>query len=432
VSAADGESTLGWTARSYLLFAAAFFLFALAIAGRTPVPLFLAFPLLIAPLGAALLGPHARPRVRSQGRLDGSGRELSLTLQLRTEPPVRPADLLPSVVRPAGVIEVRPSTVSAGPDTLTLRFAWVAPDPIVAIVPPPAARWRDPVGLVERTVTVEGDPVGIERYPPELHRIPSIRLLRTVPLPGETRSRAIGDSGEFFGIREAAPGDPVRRLNFRASARLGRRLVNEYTLDRTGDIVLLLDARPTRLGPVTGGRLLGISRAAAFGLSETFLRAKNRVGVAVYGEFLDATPLSTGRGQRLKIRDLLLRAELSGEAGPSERCAIALRRYYPRGVNTIILSPLADEEGVDLVLHVRRRGFPCVVLSPSALPQQLTLAQLPAEDLALVARIAHLLRRQQVARAWGSAPVVDWEEYWSLGGFVNFLGRPSARDRGVA
>jgi hypothetical protein len=31
---------------------------------------------------------------------------------------------------------------------------------------------------------------------------------------------------------------------------------------------------------------------------------------------------------------------------------------------------------------------------------------------------------------WRDAPVVDWEDYWSLGGFVDFLRRPAARERG--
>jgi hypothetical protein len=52
------------------------------------------------------------------------------------------------------------------------------------------------------------------------------------------------------------------------------------------------------------------------------------------------------------------------------------------------------------------------------------------EDEALAARFARLTRREEVARMWRDAPVVDWEDYWSLGGFVDFLRRPAARERG--
>jgi hypothetical protein len=32
---------------------------------------------------------------------------------------------------------------------------------------------------------------------------------------------------------------------------------------------------------------------------------------------------------------------------------------------------------------------------------------------------------------WKDAPVVDWEDFWSLGSFVNFLRRPLPRERGA-
>jgi uncharacterized protein (DUF58 family) len=429
VSVVRAPRPVRWTQRSYFLIASALALFLLGILVRSPVPILFGFPLLLAPLAAPLMGPRANPTVRIDSRLAGSGHEVRVRTRVLTEPGVRPSDLIPAFERPAGVIEQRPPLLVATPGTLEAEFRWYVPDPIVATIPAPTARWEDALGLAERSVTVDGGEMSLERYPPELHRAAGVRLHRTVALPGETRSRAIGSDGEFHGIREAAPNDPVRRLNLRASARMGRRLVNEYQLDRTGDIVILLDARPTILGPASGGRILGVSRAAAYGLADAFLRAKSRVGVGVYGEFLDVVPLSTGRAHRLRIRNLLLGAELGREAGPSERAAVAMRRYFPRGVTTVVISPLADDDAVDLVLHVRRRGFPVVVLSPSAVPELVRWQVLDPRDQAIVLRLARLLRREQVSRAWGSAPVIDWEDYWSLGGFVQFLSRPAGRER---
>jgi uncharacterized protein (DUF58 family) len=431
VSEPAADRPIRWTGRSYLLLASALALFGVGVVARSPVPLLLAFPILLAPLAAPLMGPRGRPTVAVETRVEGSGREVRATVRLVPSPGVRPADLLPTFERVGGLLESRSPQESADDTAMEATFFWRLPDPTVAVVPPPLVRWQDALGLAEREVSVQGGEIAIERYPPELHHAGAVRLHRTIALPGETRSRAIGEAGEFYGIREAAPGDPMRRLNLRASARLGQRLVNEYVLDRTGDLIILIDARPSVLGSTTGGRLLGISKAAAFGLAETFLRAKSRVGVAVYGEFLDAVPLSTGRAHRLRIRNLLLAAPLAREPGPAERGAIALRRYFPRGATTVILSPLADEEGVDLVLHVRRRGFPAVVLSPSAVPLLPELGLLTREDGETVERLARLLRRQQISRAWSSAPVIDWEDYWSLGGFVQFLSRPSGRERGV-
>ena len=430
MSARPPTSGLRWRPAAYVLLGAAVVLFGVGIVLRSPVPVLLAFPLLLAPLSAGLFGPRTSPPVRVEGRTDGSGRSVRVTELFTPEPPVRPEALEVAVAVPPGVTEDRPPEKVVRDGYLRLTLAWSVPDPTVMTVPAPDVIWRDPLGLVERRALVDASDLFVERYPPELHRAGAVRLRRTLALPGETMSRSVGESGEFYGIREASPGDPPRRINWRATARAGRRLVNEYALDRTGDLLILLDTRPTSLGPAVDGRLLAVSRGAAFGLAEAFLREKSRVGIASYGEFLRAVPLATGRTQRVRLRTLLLETTVADLPGPAERCAVALRRYYPPNTTTVILSPLASEEQLDLVSHVRRRGFPTVVLSPSYLPMMARRTNLVEEDEALAARFARLTRREEVARMWRDSPVVDWEDYWSLGGFVDFLRRPAARERG--
>jgi uncharacterized protein (DUF58 family) len=426
---ADG-SPLRWRPESLLLLSAAIVLFVVGIFVRSPVPILLAFPLLIAPVSAALFGPRSAPPVRVEGRVGGSGRSVAISASLTPEPPVRPESLEVYFPVPPGVRQLEPPLTEIDGDHLLTTLTWVAPDPTVTAVPAPEVTWRDPLGLVERAALLTPADLVVERYPPELHRVGAVRLRRTLALPGETRSRAIGESGEFFGIREAAPGDPPRRINWWASARFGRRLANEYSLDRTGDLIVVLDTRATGLGREVDARLLTVSKAAAFGLAESFLRDKSRVGIATYGEFLHAVPLSTGRTQRLRLRNLLLSTEVADLAGPSERCAVSLRRYFPSRTNTVLLTPLVGESQVDLVAHLRRRGFPVVVLSPSYLPLIASRPGGAAPDESLVRRFARLRRQGEVAEVWRDAPVVDWEDYWSLGAFVEFLRRPLPQERG--
>ncbi|EQD67199.1 protein containing DUF58, partial [mine drainage metagenome] len=183
------------------------------------------------------------------------------------------------------------------------------------------------------------------------------------------------------------PDDPPRLINWVASARAGRRLANEFQVERTGDVLIVLDARPSSLGPALDRRLLGISRAAAYGLADAFLREKTRVGLAIFGEFLTALPLSAGRTHRLRIHQLLLATEVAPVAGPAERCAVSLGRYYPPGMTTLVLSPLADEEAALLVPYLRRRGYRPVVLSPSPIALERATPALDRDDEALLERI---------------------------------------------
>jgi uncharacterized protein (DUF58 family) len=418
---------LRWRARAYLLVGAGTVLLLLAIAARDPIPVFVAVPLLVAPVAAGLGSPSSSRPVSLRWSDEGTGRKVELTGTLSGEASARPDDWVVEFAQPLPLPEAAPPDVARGPGGLRFRLHWTAPEPTVVRIASPSAVWRDPMGLVERPLPGERPDIVVERYPPELLRLGAIRLERTLLLPGETQSRRLGASGEFFGIRDAAPNEPPRRINWVASARAGHLVANDFQLDRSADLLILLDCRPTPLGPALDSRLLGISRAAAQGIVDSCLRAKLRVGYATFGEFAACVPLSSGRIHQARLHRAILATQRSSVEGPSERCAVSLRRFYPPSLTTLLLSPLVGESSLDLVPHLKRRGFPVVVLSPSPLPVSPQLVSIPAEDEALAARLGRLERREQLATAWLHAPVVDWDEYWSLAGLVRMLRRPAVR-----
>ncbi|MGP8078319.1 MAG: DUF58 domain-containing protein [Thermoplasmata archaeon] len=426
-SADPPEESLRWTPLSYLLLATGATLLLLGVALRASAPIFVALPLLVVPFATALSGPRRALRADLAWRAGGAESDVRVAGELRALPTADLRDLVLTFSRPADLGEVAPPRFARSPGSVRFDLRWRAPYPMVTVADPPQVVWRDPIGLVERSVLGRAPPLVIERYPAELLRIGSVRLDRVLAFPGETRSRRIGNAGEFFGIRDAAPSDPPRRINWRATARLGRRLVNEFQLDRTGDVVLLLDARSSRLGPAVDEILLGAGRAAAIGICQAFAREKARLGFASFGEFVEPTPLSSGRGHRLRVQEAIRRTRASSVSGPSERCAATFPRFFPPGLTTILISSLTGDADSDLVVHLRRRGYPLVVLSPS--PSQIRPAAggLSPADEELAERLERLSRRQRLARVWTHAPVVDWEDFWSLGAFVRLLRGPIRR-----
>lgn len=422
--------SLSWTPLAFVLFGASVSLIVGAVALRTPIPLFLALPLLLAGPAAALAGPRGPVRLSVTREAGGSASDVNVRGRIEALDRTDARDLEIEAPVPPGLRAVAPPVVRGTRTSIELEFRWRADEPTVVIVPPPRIAWRDPVGLVERPAVYPLEPLVVERYPPELLRVGAVRLHRTVALPGEISSPRIGSIGEFHGVREALPEDPLRRINWRASARAGRLLANDYQLDRAGDLVLFLDARRSAFGDEIDERLLAISRAAAVGIAQSFLREKARVGTAVFSEFLDAVPLSTGRTQMFRVRSQLLAARLGPEDVPPERGAIAAGRYFPPGTTMLLLSPLADDAAGELIVHLRHRGYPVIVLSPSPLPILRFAGTARSEDEALLRQIVSLLRRSRVARSWQAAPTIDWSDYWSLGGFVDFLRRPTIRRMG--
>ena len=118
---------------------------------------------------------------------------------------------------------------------------------------------------------------------------------------------------------------------------------------------------------------------------------------------------------------------MPAEGGPPERFAISVRRYFPPGVFTILVSPMIEEEAVLVLPQLRRRGFPTIVLSPSPLAV-IGLSDSSEEDR-LATRLLRLVRRHRLGEVWRQAPVIDWDDYWSLASFVRFLQNPALGGR---
>jgi len=426
-ASAATPSPVRWTPRAYALLALGGGFAALGVALRNPVPLFAGIPFLIAPFLAGSFVARQLPRADLDWQAEGLGPDVRVSGTLRGEFGRSAVDVSIAVPTPPGVSLTEPLQFERGPTAIRFHCGWRFSEPAVVTVPPPTVVWRESLGLSERTVEGDCPSLPIERFPPPPHRLGAIRLERTTPLPGEVRSRLLGASGEFFGLREAMPNEPPRSVNWRATARVGRPLANDYRLDRTGDLLIVLDLRPTSLGPVYDERLLGVARAAVHGIAETFLQNKTRIGFASFGEFLRAVPLSTGRAHRLRLLRAIVATRLASVAGPAERCAVELRRLFPPGVTTLVVSSWTDDPWFNLVPYVRRQGFPVILLCPSPLGMRARTGGLAPEDEPLAERMERLERRVRLAELWVHGPVVDWEDFWTLDPLARILRRPSYR-----
>ena len=82
---------------------------------------------------------------------------------------------------------------------------------------------------------------------------------------GSVSSPNRGGADEFYGMREYVPGDPLRSIHWRRSARTGKLVVRELTSDTPPTIIVVVDARVWRDLP--DGRIkseLAIELAAAW------------------------------------------------------------------------------------------------------------------------------------------------------------------------
>lgn len=265
----------------------------------------------------------------------------------------------------------------------------------------------DPLGLLSvlQSLPTNGQ-ILILPMAPRVRRI-VIRTRVTRVYSGTIPARQGGAGIDFFGVREYQPGDPQHAVNWRISARHPQALfANEYEQERVADVGIILDARRhvNQLGAHL--TIFDESILAAASLSDAFLSSGNRVGLLIYGQFINWTLPGYGKQQRECILHALARA-VPGESQAFAGIYIPAR-LFPAKSQLVFISPLVADD-VQPLVRLRAKGYSLIVVSPNAV--RFELATLPSsETIRQAARVLSMQRRITLQRLrHAGIQVVDWD-----------------------
>ncbi|MDN4615416.1 DUF58 domain-containing protein [Leifsonia sp. F6_8S_P_1B] len=357
-----------------------------------------------------------RPASASTVAVAGSARTDARAdaLQVRIEPADRPAFDAVLTPRAAEQLRVEVSAVHSGPQRLLgLAARVIGPDAAWVGAPGPEAS-------VERVVR-----------PPRI-------AVRSLPLPsrllgltGQHVSSRPGDGGEFRDIDRFRPGDRLRRIDWRATARAGQEgdlFVRRTTATSDAAIQLVLDARDDVTGvvadwprphPRAAASSLDLAREAAAALARAYSAAGDRVG------FDDATaasrvvPARAGARHRERVLRAVERTRATGLASDRVRPP----RLAP-GALVYLLSTFLDDQPVDLALAWRASGHR--VIAVDVLPPRDSHELTVRERLALrTVEVERRLRLEQLAAS--GAELVVWADPADRAARLRRLATPGRR-----
>jgi len=190
-------------------------------------------------------------------------------------------------------------------------------------------------------------------------------LSRTVP-PVETQAhtgsevaRVKGDGIEYADIRDYVPGDRVRAINWRASARRGDLVVNERHPERNTDVVLFVDSFTDVRGD--GRSTLDDAVRATATLASRYLERRDRVGLIAFGGILRWLRPGMGLWQRVMLIETLLETGVQPTYTWREVSSIPAQILPPKAL-VFAITPLVDSRFVSAIEDLRGRGFDLVVL----------------------------------------------------------------------
>ena len=117
-----------------------------------------------------------------------------------------------------------------------------------------------------------------------------IKSRRTVSsiMAGQYRSVFRGSGMEFEEVREYAPGDEVKSIDWKVSARLGRPFVKRFREEREAIVILLIDMSASlNFGTFSGRTLEKVAEAASV-LAFSAIKNNDKVGVVFFTDRVEA------------------------------------------------------------------------------------------------------------------------------------------------
>ncbi|HEY1867079.1 MAG TPA: DUF58 domain-containing protein, partial [Candidatus Cybelea sp.] len=278
---------------------------ALLLALSPGVPAFIALAIIVAvallaaTIADAVIGPPASAlritRMPPEHFALGIRAELTYSVENRSARPIRLAiietpartlrletDELVAVVPAHSRLTIARTVtpLSRGADELATLYVW----------------YENPLGLIRRRLRIPApEPIRIFPDLAAVERYGKLHLRNRTIEAGLRRMKLRGTGTEFESLREWSEGDAFRSIDWKATARRGKLMVAHHEVERSQNVMLLLDCGRLMTPRVDNARKLDYAVTAALSLATIARLASDRVGVVAFAhEILAAiAPRST-------------------------------------------------------------------------------------------------------------------------------------------
>ncbi len=273
-------------------------------------------------------------------------------------------------------------------------------------VGPGRLRSGDLFGLLEREEEV-GRPADVVIVYPRTYPLADLGLDSARPF-GDLRggSRIFEDPSRVVGVRDYQPGDTMRRINWYATARLGRLQSRLYEPSRSQSLVIALNI-PTFEHSWQGSDPVLLERgvAVAASVAQWAVEAGYSVGLVANGSFPDADrTIYIGSGRRPDQLNRILEALATVTAFTTSAMAEALEDHahpIPAGATVVVVAAVMPGELAGTLNRLRTEGHRVHALKTAPGTWQAALDRVPVTD---VSGPMQVLEQEAIAAGIMAAP----------------------------
>jgi uncharacterized protein (DUF58 family) len=200
----------------------------------------------------------------------------------------------------------------------------------------------DPLGLFGFHREVEA-PATIIVHPRPV-ALPPVRP----PAPGVTvsaraRLRKRGEGTDFAGLREYIPGDDMRRVHWKNSAKRGKLTVVEYESAEANSMAVVLDLSPQFQAGHDQESTLEYGVTLAASIAAQCLRRGAECSLVAEGAESHSLRSLAAPSEETRVMDALARVRADAKA-PIADTLLAFEQWLPPGTGVVVISPAAGPQ----------------------------------------------------------------------------------------
>lgn len=279
------------------------------------------------------------------------------------------------------------------------------------LIGPLLLRTRDFLGMFYKEGIVETESYVTVIPPIEEIKDISVRAKANI-YPGIMMAKHAGIGTEFFGIRQYSSGDTFKKINWKSFARFNKPMVNEYELESTTDVIIIVDSRGIQGVGTLKENPLEYNIKAAASVASHFLKRRDRVGLIGYGPSqgrLFWVYPESGKKQLYKIIEELVGLQAFGDFNFNSAIYSSITHMLPKKALIVFVSSLEGDMSIPIGLErLTAHGFRVIVISPSPVDLEFSLHEIN-ENIKLAYRILKFERDNYLSRLRNTgAKIVDW------------------------
>lgn len=266
--------------------------------------------------------------------------------------------------------------------------------------------FENSIGILRRRVRLR-ERASIRVYPDlsAVERYGTLTARNRLIEAGLRRMRLRGAGTEAESVRDWSAGDPFRAINWKATARRGKLMVAQYEVERSQNVMIVLDAGRLMMPRVGEQRKFDYAVTAALSVASIAALANDKVGIVAFaGEIMRAfAPRPSGRSLT-RIAEEIHDVEPRFEESDYERAFTYVRTHVNKRSLIIFFTDMVDPVAQSTVLAQigtlsRRHLVVCAFMNDAAIDRALATDPSGTGDAYAIGVALELREERRVAAA---------------------------------